>query len=75
MEKLKNEGKSTKGVKRELNKKVFNNHIKFFCLFFEHWVNNPSNSKQMEKFYNDFRIMFLKTARFHAIDARLWEEK
>jgi AAA15 family ATPase/GTPase len=75
IENIKKEGGSIKGKTRELNKEVFNKHISFFQLLFKHWIDNKSNAKQMEKFYNDLRIMFLKTSRFHAIDPRLWEEK
>jgi len=73
--KIKDEGESTKGKTRELNKKVFTKHINFFNLLFKNWVNSPVNKKQMDKFYIDLRTMFQKTARFHAIDPRLWEDK
>jgi hypothetical protein len=75
IEKMQNEGKSTKGVTRELNKRVFNKHKIFFQMVFKHWVHNPKNGKQLEKFYNDIRIMFLKTAEFHGIDPHLWKDK
>jgi hypothetical protein len=74
IEKIKNEGGSTKGVARELNKKVFNKHRVFFGMLFKHWVRNSQNTKQMEQFYKDIHIMFLKTAEFHGIDPKLWEE-
>ena len=75
IKKIKEEGESTKGKTRELNKNVFKKHISFFILLYKHWVNNPTNKKQMDKFYKDLQIMFQKTARFHAIDPRLWEDE
>jgi AAA15 family ATPase/GTPase len=67
-------GKSTKGITRDLNKKVFNGQKLFFSLLFKHWVRNPENSRQMERFYKDIHVMFLKTAEFHGINPRLWED-
>ena len=75
IKKNKNEGESTKGKLRELNKREFGNHSLFFTLLFKHWVNNPVNKKQMDQFYTDLKTMFQKTARFHAINPRLWEDK
>jgi hypothetical protein len=74
IERIKNEGGSTKGITRELNKKVFNKHQVFFGMLFKHWVRNSQNTKQMEQFYKDIHTMFLKTAEFHGIDPKLWEE-
>jgi AAA15 family ATPase/GTPase len=75
IEKTKNEGKSIKGLSRELNKNAFKKHSQFFVMMFKHWVHNPVNKKQVDQFYNNLRIMFLKTAEFHAIDPHLWEEQ
>jgi AAA15 family ATPase/GTPase len=75
IEKTKAEGKSTRGLARELNKYTFNKHRQFFVMMFKHWVNNPANKKQVGQFYDNIRTMFLKTARFHAIDPHLWEEQ
>jgi hypothetical protein len=74
IEKTRNEGKSTKGLLRELNKNTFKKHRQFFVMMFKHWVHNPANKNQVEQFYNNLHVMFLKTAKFHAIDPHLWEE-
>jgi hypothetical protein len=73
--KTRNEGKSTRGLLRELNKSIFNNYKHFFVMMFKHWVHNPVNRKQVDQFYNNLRIMFLKTAEFHAVDPHLWEDQ
>jgi hypothetical protein len=74
IEKIKTEGGSTKGIARELNKKICNKHQVFFSILFKHWVRNSQNNKQMSQFYNDIHTMFLKTAEFHGVDPKLWEE-
>jgi AAA15 family ATPase/GTPase len=45
IEKTRAEGKSTRGLARELNKETFNKHRQFFVMMFKHWVNNPVNKK------------------------------
>jgi AAA15 family ATPase/GTPase len=72
---MKKIGNSTKGVTRELNKKIFNKHKNFFLFVFKHWVRHPKNSKHIERFYKDIRVMFLKTAGFHGINPQLWEDE
>ena len=66
-------GKSTHGVKREMSKKVFKNHKRFFELLFKHWVNNEENDEQIGKFYKDLHVMFKKVAEFHGINPKEWE--
>lgn len=69
---LKNDGKSTRGVRRSKNKEVFNKHKRFFELLFKHWVNNDEYSEQVERFYKDLNIMFKKVAEFHGINPNDW---
>ncbi|WP_378955429.1 AAA family ATPase [Pelosinus sp. sgz500959] len=73
LEELKSGGKSSKGVKREENKKVFNKHKRFFELLFKHWVNNGEHKHQLEKFYKDLQIMFIKVSEFHEISPKEWK--
>lgn len=73
LEELHSQGKSIKGVTRELNKGVFNKHKQFFELLFKHWVNNPSNEDQIKGFYKDLQILFKKVAEFHGINSKEWE--
>jgi hypothetical protein len=74
IKKTSDEKKSTKGLLRELNKNTFKRYRSFFVMMFKHWVHNPDNKEQVDRFYNNLRIMFLKTAEFHAIDPHLWAE-
>jgi predicted ATPase len=69
---LENAGKSTRGVKRDLSKKAFIKHERFFELLFKHWVNNPENVGAINKFYKDLNIMFKKVAEFHEINSNEW---
>lgn len=70
---LKEANESTHGVERDLRKKVFKDHNRFFELLFKHWVNNAENKDQVDKFYEDLYIMFRKVAEFHAINPKEWE--
>lgn len=70
---LRDNGKSTHGVKRQKNKEVFNKHQLFFRLLFKHWVNNDEYSEAVEKFYKDLNVMFKKVAEFHAINSNDWK--
>lgn len=69
---LKNDKKSTRGVKREKNKEVFNKHKTFFNLLFKDWVNNDEHNEQVDKFYKSLNIMFKKVAEFHGINPNDW---
>lgn len=69
---LTNAGESTHGVERELRKKVFTKHERFFELLFRHWVNNSEHQDQVNKFYNDLHIMFRKVSEFHGINPKEW---
>jgi hypothetical protein len=73
LKELETSGKSTHGVKREMSKKVFKNHKRFFELLFKHWVNNEENDEQIGKFYKDLHVMFKKVAEFHGINPKEWE--
>lgn len=67
------EGKSTHGLKRSLNKKVFNKHKLFFEMLYKHWIHNPNNASEVDKFYRDLYTMFKKVGEFHEIDTKEWE--
>lgn len=72
LDQLKKENKTTKGVKREESKKVFNKHQRFFELLFKHWVYNEDNQEQLDKFYSDLNKLFKKVAEFHGINSNEW---
>lgn len=65
-------GVSTKGKRREFNKKLFIDEKLFFELLFKNWLNNPDNQEQIKKFYDELRILFLKVAPYHEINPKDW---
>jgi len=73
IEKLKAQNKSTKGVRREKNKKLFNEHKRFFELLFKRWIIDDSNQQQVEYFYDNLRVLFWKVSEFHDISPNEWK--
>lgn len=69
--------KDTNKKRRELTKKIFNNEDYKDCfeMLFAHWVHNPENQVVMNSFYNDLKVLFIKTAPYQGINPRDWEEK
>lgn len=72
LQKLQEEGKRTHGVERELRKKAFTKHQRFFELLFKHWVNDPENIDTIYLFYKRLNIMFKKVAEFYGINPKVW---
>lgn len=70
---LKKQDKSTSGVRREENKKLFNNNIAFFQILFEEWLRDPNNKAQIQRFYDNLKKLFKKVAPINGIDSDLWE--
>lgn len=70
IKKLKDEGKSTKGVIRKENKDVFNKHDRFFELIMKKWI--TEHPTEVKKFYEDLHKLFCKVAEFHDINAADW---
>ncbi|MBT2574976.1 AAA family ATPase [Bacillus sp. ISL-51] len=70
---LRDSGESTHGVERDMRKKVFLKHQRFFEILFKHWVNNPEHEEQIKKFYEDLHIMFRKVSEFHGINPKEWD--
>ena len=69
---LRDSGKKTHGVERELRKKTFLKHQRFFELLFKQWINDSENADTINKFYKNLNIMFKKVAEFYGINPRLW---
>ena len=69
---LREEGKSIHGVERDLRKKAFTKHQRFFELLFKHWVNDPENADAIQLFYKRLNIMFKKVAEFYGINPKVW---
>lgn len=65
-------GESIHGIERNLSKKVFIRHQRFFELLYKHWVRSDENSDSVKKFYKNLNKMFKKVAEFYGINPRLW---
>lgn len=72
LQELKNAGERTHGVERDLRKKVFLNHQRFFILLFKQWISDPENLDTIQRFYKNLNIMFKKVAEFYGINPQLW---
>lgn len=72
LQRLHNSNQSTHGVDRELRKKVFNTHQRFFELLFKQWVRDKENEVAVKRFYKRINIIFKKVAEFHGINPQLW---
>lgn len=71
---LKEERKPTKGFLRERNKKIFNKHLLFWKYVLLDWTKSNENNRQINQFYDNLRIVFLKTAEFHGLSSNEWNE-
>lgn len=70
VKKLKDEGKSTKGVIRQENKDTFNKHGRFFELIMRKWIiDHPT---EVGQFYKNLHTLFCKVAEFHDISSSDW---
>lgn len=69
---LRSQGKSTSGVRREETKKLFRQHTNFFHILFEEWLKDSTNTPQIDRFYNNLKILFKKVSPINGIDPDLW---
>lgn len=65
-------GESTEGIRREKQKKIFNDNIEFFGYLMRCWLNDKQNEKSITKFYKSFHDVYLKAASYHGIDQAIW---
>lgn len=72
LDRMRNSGETSKGKRREFNKKLFNDNRNFFILLFKHWINNPENKPEVDRFYRELHILFLKVAPYHEINPKEW---
>lgn len=68
----KDRDESTRGLARELKKKVFIDHQTFFVMIFKNWVNKRENEQSINQFFKELNILFKKVAEFHEINSREW---
>ena len=72
LEQQRERGESTKGETREFNKNLFCDHRVFFELVFKHWIHNPTNKNEVDRFFNELHTLFLKVAHYHEINPKEW---
>ena len=75
LEKLKQDKQSTHGKEREMRKKTFIKHQRFFELLFKYWTHDDVNKKEITIFYKSLWSMFKKVAEFHGINPKIWTAK
>ena len=69
---LKKNEDSTKGVKRDSNKKVFNKYKRFFEIVMRKWI--ADHEEKINYFYHNLHILFCKVSEFHDINPKEWIE-
>lgn len=69
---LKSNKESTKGVKRDSNKKVFNKYRRFFEIVMRKWI--ADHEEKIGYFYHNLHILFCKVSEFHDINPKEWIE-
>ena len=62
-------------MKREKQKKVFNDHLNFFGLVMSYWVNDERNKEEINHFKKELYILFKKSATVNGISSNLWREE
>ena len=72
MAQLREDEQSTKGKRREFNKKLFCDNMGFFEMIVKHWIHNPTNKLEVDRFYNELHTLFVKVAHYHEINPREW---
>ena len=72
IQELRDNNESTKGKKREFYKELFKKHKLFFELLLKHWLHNPENQPEINRFYREFRSVFKKVAPYNEIDPNMW---
>ncbi len=70
----KNDGQSTKGMRRGKQKGVFKKHADFFNLVFSYWTKDNANYDEIKKFKNDLFSLFKKCASVNGINPALWNK-
>jgi len=70
---LQNSDESTNGVRRKMNKKLFNNnqYKKLFKAVLEQWIRD--NEEEVNKFYKNLHVLFCKVSDFHDINPGEWK--
>lgn len=71
------EEKHTRGEEtkkpREFNKELFIQQQSFFELLFKHWLHNPDNKSELDRFHNELKKLFLQVAPYGEINPHDWQ--
>lgn len=59
--------------RRVFNKELFNKELTFFGLLFKHWLHNPVNNPETQRFYSQLKTLFQKTAQYNEISPTEWK--
>lgn len=63
---------SKKGLKRQLNKKLFNDYEIFWKFIIKDWIESEENQTTINNFFRNLNSIFKRTAEFHAINSNDW---
>ncbi|HBX7138038.1 TPA: AAA family ATPase, partial [Klebsiella pneumoniae] len=66
-------GESTAGLKRALNKSVFNSHIDFFKMITRNWLRKDDNKESLKYFHNGFQQLFFRVCSTNGINRKIWD--
>lgn len=64
----------THGIRRDINKKLYNQHKEILIEMFKFWVSYDKNKKQVDKFYNDLKVCFKQNAPYYGLSSTYWED-
>lgn len=64
---------STKGKRRDFNKKIFKSYSALFRMVFHTWIRDPKNEASIIRFYNNLGSMFKRVSTFHGINPNEWK--
>lgn len=65
-------GTSIPKKRRVFNKELFNDELPFFSLLLKHWLHNPVNAPEINRFYSQLQTLFRKTAQYNEINPNEW---
>ncbi len=71
----KEQGKSTHGLLRTLNKNLYEKYSSIFIDIFKFWVKDKNNSNELNKFYYDLRSCFKQNAPYYGLDQNIWKNE
>lgn len=72
LEKMGENNESTHGKKRIMIKALFGKYKEFFECVYKYWIRMPENKSEVDKFFEQLKIMFKKVAPYNDINPREW---